>query len=160
MAIDWKKLQASDFVIKKPEWPPSRPSAEVEVNGTSVELAVDRRLTVTDAMVNIFVAALQNWDTAASQIAPRTQRYLQKFLPGRIIVPSELSLWAVTLYLDDSVDHNPISVLYLFNVGGDYANESYKTIEFNEESTVEIKVKIRNGEIDMSKLSFDVINDF
>src|SRR5687768_5461649 len=104
MTKDWNELKAADFIISDPDWPPSRPSAEVEVNGMLVEVAVSSRVIVTESMVAIFRDALRSWNSAALEVAAQTQDFLQMFLPGRHIDPSDLLLWDVTLFLSESED--------------------------------------------------------
>ena|GEM_PF-2870543 len=152
----WQELTISDFEIQNPDWIPSL-QAVVIVTGAEVTLMVDDKEVVDQQTVEAFALLLADWQSRLSETASYTQEYLQSFLPGRTVSPSEIKLWGLTIYHTDGKAN---SASFHYNVTGEYDGESYRLDEFDSESVVEFRVPIAAGEFEWSNHSIAATNDF
>ncbi|QDU36329.1 hypothetical protein Mal4_06140 [Maioricimonas rarisocia] len=153
---DWRRLSPEDFEIQTPDWIPSL-EATVRFEGAELTLAIDELETADQTCVACFLALLEGWQQRSSHIAAQTEKYLQQFLPGRKVRPSELAVWGVTLYTNDGA---PTGGAFYYRVTGDYEDPAYDLHQFDHRSVVELQYPIRNGTVCWTEENIAATNDF
>lgn len=155
MAKHWSGLTLADFVRANPDWEVDFPEATVEFVGQEVTLSAPDQEEVTENEVALFKRALPEWEARLGDVAKRTEKLLQNFLPGRKVSPEEIAIFDVAI----NSEEEPIGIAFMFNVTGDYRDPNYRLDEFDQESFVEFSYEIEDGEIDWESPSPGVSND-
>jgi len=153
---DWQQLTPADFEIQNPDWIPSL-EATVRFEGTELTLTIDEMQSANPAFVDCFLALLNSWQQRSSEIAAQTEVYLQHFLPGRKVQPSELAVWGVTVYTNDG---NPTGGAFYYRVTGNYDDPAYDLDQFDHRSVVELQYPIRGGDVCWTDADIAATNDF
>jgi hypothetical protein len=153
---NWKNLTVRDFKKGVTEWDDDF-TAKILVDGEEGVLVVLEDVGLTPEIVSFCSSCVEFWHERKSDIAKRTESYLSRFLPGRLIQPNELLL--SDLEIDGSPDQ-PKRLTFRYSVGGDYSNPKYRLNEFDSSSTVELDIPIRKGSLLLEKAKVGTTNDF
>lgn len=158
MTRDWTQLAASDFRLRNPDWKPDTPCAEVDFEGSMLELSVSERVEVRDTHVALFKLVLAGWNEHRAEFAKRTEKYLQYFLPGRRVAPEELVISLAAISLDEDDDYRPCGISIWYSVTGEYDSPNYDLSQFNSDCSIELEAPIQSGSIAWNELSLCVLD--
>tara|TARA_R110002073_G_C9452393_1_gene578142 strand:- start:1717 stop:2193 length:477 start_codon:yes stop_codon:yes gene_type:complete len=153
---NWKKLDATDFAVKNPDWIPEL-EAMVHLQEAPVTLTIDGTLEMSSDYAGCFKTLIDGWLTNRETIAQQTEQHLDRFLPGRKIRPDELLIWGITLRVDGDTAE---AASFFYRVGGDYSSAAYKLDEFDDRSVVELSCCLDDGVVDWTDLDIATTNDF
>ena len=153
---EWQQLSTDDFSIQNPDWIPSL-QATVQFDGVEMNLAIDDAKVADQPLVDCFIELINGWQKRLAVIAAQTEDYLQHFLPGRTIKPSELALSIVSV---DTNDGNATAGTFHYHVTGEFDDPEYKLDEFGHRSVVELQFPIQNNAVDWTAGDIWATNDF